>query len=251
MVGAVIVLPSTSDTALLVAAAFGTSLLSAVAGFGGGMLLLAASIAVLGPRNAVVVVTIAQLASTGGRMWFNHTEIDRRLVAVFSLGAVPGAAAGALLLAAMPTEDTLARIIGGCLLALVLWRRFHPAAMHLPDAVFVAVGAASGIGSGLLGSVGPLVAEFFLARGLVHGAYIGTNAAANLLMHITKLAVYGAAAVLTHTTGLLGLVLVPASLAGSWTGKKIVDRLPPGVFSIVVELALVAAGVALLIGGSS
>jgi hypothetical protein len=50
--------------------------------------------------------------------------------------------------------------------------------------------------------------------------------------------------VLTHTTGLIGLALVPASLAGSWTGKQIVDRLP-------VELALVAAGVALLIGGSS
>jgi uncharacterized membrane protein YfcA len=113
------------------------------------------------------------------------------------------------------------------------------------------MGAASGVGSGLLGSVGPLVAEFFLAHGLARGAYIGTDAAANLLMHITKLAVYGAAAVLTHTTGLLGLALVPASFAGSWTGKQIVDRLAPGVFTIVVELALVAAGVTLLIGGSS
>ena len=63
------------------------------------------------------------LASNGGRAWFNRTEIHRRLVGVFSLGAVPGAAAGTLLLAATPTEDTLARIIGGCLLALVLWRR--------------------------------------------------------------------------------------------------------------------------------
>jgi uncharacterized protein len=251
MAGAVIVLPSASDTALLVAAAFGTSLLSAVAGFGGGLLLLAASIAVLGPRNAVVVVAIAQLASTGGRVWFNRTEIHRRLLAIFSLGAVPGAAAGALLLAATPAEDMLARIIGGCLLALVLWRRFHPAAMHMPDPLFVAMGAASGVGSGLLGSVGPLVAEFFLTRGLTRGAYIGTDAAANLLMHITKLVIYSAAAVLTHTTGLLGLVLVPASFVGSWAGKQIVDQLAPGVFTIVVELALVAAGVTLLIGGSS
>jgi uncharacterized membrane protein YfcA len=123
MAGIVMSLPSAAQTALLVAAAFGTSMLSAVAGFGGGILLLAACIAALGPRNAVVVVTIAQLASNGGRAWFNRTEIHRRLVGVFSLGAVPGAAAGTLLLAATPTEDTLARIIGGCLLALVLWRR--------------------------------------------------------------------------------------------------------------------------------
>ena len=248
--GVAMALPSASQAALLVAAAFGTSMLSAVAGFGGGMLLLAACIAALGPRNAVVVVTIAQLASNGGRVWFNRTEIHGRLVGVFSLGAIPGAAAGALLLTATPT-DTLARIIGGFLLVLVLWRRFHPAAVHMPDAVFVAMGAASGLGSGLLGSVGPLVAEFFLARGLARSAYIGTDAAANLLMHITKLVIYSTAAVLTHATGLIGLVLVPASFAGSWTGKQIVDRLPPGVFVIVVELALVAAGVALLIGGSS
>jgi len=123
------------------------------------------------------------------KTWFNRTETHRRLVGVFSLGAVPGAAAGTLLLAATPTEDTLARIIGGCLLALVLWRRFHTAAMHMPDPVFVAMSAASGAGSGLLGSVGPLVAEFFGAwpRAL-RGAYIGTDDAANLLMHITKLA---------------------------------------------------------------
>jgi uncharacterized protein len=250
MAEAVITLPSASQTALLVVAAVGTSMLSAVAGFGGGTLLLAACIATLGPRNAVVVVTIAQLASNGGRVWFNRSEVHRRLVGVFSLGAVPGAAAGALLLTATPT-DMLARIIGGFLLALVLWRRFHPAAVHMPDTVFVAMGAASGFGSGLLGSVGPLVAEFFLARGLTRDAYIGTDAAANLLMHITKLVIYSTAAVLTHATGLIGLVLVPASFAGSWTGKQIVDWLPPSAFVIVVELALVAAGAALLIGGSS
>src|SRR5258708_21837779 len=129
MAGAV---PFTSQAALLVAAALGTAMLSAVAGFGGGMLLLAACIATLGARNAVVVVTIAQLASNGGRVWFNRTEIHSRLLGVFSLGAIPGAAAGALLLTATPT-DTLARIVGGFLLALVLWRRLHPAAADIPD----------------------------------------------------------------------------------------------------------------------
>jgi hypothetical protein len=78
----------------------------------------------------------------------------RTLVEVFSLGAVPGAAAGALLLTATPA-DTHARIIGGFLLALVLWRRLHPAVVHMPDPVFVAVGAASRFDAGLLGSVGP------------------------------------------------------------------------------------------------
>jgi uncharacterized membrane protein YfcA len=242
-------LPSASETALLVAAAFGTAMVSAVAGFGGGVLLLVACIGVLGPRNAVVVVTIAQLASTGGRMWFNRTEISRRLVGVFSLGAVPGAVAGALLLTAT-APHTHARMIGGFLLALVLWRHFHRAAVHLPDPVFAVIGAAAGVGSGLLGSVGPLVAQFFLARGLVRGAFIGTNASVYFILHVVKLVIYGQTAVLTYATALIGLLLVPASVAGSWAGKQIVDRVPAGAFVNMVDFVVVASGVALLIGGS-
>jgi uncharacterized protein len=249
MAAVAMALPSASETALLVAAGFGTAMLSAITGFGGGMLLLAACVGVLGPRTAVVVVTIAQLASTGGRMWFNRTEISRHLVGVFSLGAIPGAVVGALLLTATPPH-THSRIIGGFLLALVLWRRFHPATLPLPDPMFVAIGAASGFGSGFLGSVPALVAGFFLARGLVRGAFIGTNASVYFIMHVVKLIVYGTAAVMTHSATLIGLLLVPVSFAGSWAGKRIVDRIPTGAFVIMVELAMVASGVALLIGGS-
>ena len=36
-----------------------------------------------------------------------------------------------------------------------------------------------------------MVAPFFLARGLVRGAYIGTEAASAVVMHFTKLVVFG------------------------------------------------------------
>ncbi|WP_200827399.1 sulfite exporter TauE/SafE family protein [Thermomonospora echinospora] len=241
-------LPSVMQTVLLVMAAFGAAVLSAVTGFGGGVLLLAVCIAVLGPRNAVVVVTIAQLASNGGRAWFNRAEIDYRLAGVFCIGAVPGAVGGALLLISTPV-DILARIIGGFLLAMVLWRHLSPATARVPVPVFVGVGAVAGVGSGLLGSLGPLVAQLFLARGLVRGAYIGTDAAATLIMHVTKLVVYAVTAVLNATNLLVGLVLAPSSIAGSWAGKQIVDRISATVFVLIVELALVTFGIALLIGG--
>jgi uncharacterized membrane protein YfcA len=69
---------------------------------------LAACIATLGLRNAVVLVTIAQLAATAVEC---DSKVHRRLIGVFSLGAIRGAAAGALLVTATPT-DMLARIIG-------------------------------------------------------------------------------------------------------------------------------------------
>ncbi|MER7251090.1 sulfite exporter TauE/SafE family protein [Kribbella sp. NPDC000426] len=233
---------------VLIVASFGTALLSGVAGFGGGVLLLPVFVAVFGPRDAVAVLTVAQLASNGSRVWFNRHEVSGRLVAIFAVGAVPAAVAGALLLAGAPLP-ALTRVIGAFLLAMVVWRRVRPARARVGDRGFIAIGAASGFGSALVGSVGPMVAPFFLARGLVRGAYIGTEAASAVVMHVTKLIVFGAAAILTWRTGLIGLALAPAAAGGAWVGKKIVDRLPVTAFIILVEAGLVISGLLLLITG--
>lgn len=234
--------------ALVMAAAFGTALLSAVAGFGGGVLLLPVFVAVFGTRDAVAILTIAQLASNGSRVLFNRQEIDRRLVGVFAIGAVPAAFVGAVLFATAPVP-ALTRTIGVFLLVMVVWRRWRPAAARLDDRGFVAVGAVSGFGSALVGSVGPMVAPFFLARGLVRGAYIGTEAASAVVMHLVKLIVFGAAAILTWSSAATGLALVPATMVGAWAGKKVVDRLPVPVFVALIEVGLVASGVLLIVTG--
>src|SRR2546421_9744993 len=84
--------------ALASVAAFALAVLSAVAGFGGGVLLLPVFTAMFGLRVAVPVLTITQLASNGGRGWVNPHELRGPLIVRFSAGAVPPAGArGALL----------------------------------------------------------------------------------------------------------------------------------------------------------
>jgi uncharacterized membrane protein YfcA len=68
-------------------------------------------------------------------------------------------------------------------------------------------------------------------------------------MHLTKLFVFGVAAVLTATSAAIGLALAPASAAGAWVGKKIVDRLPAHVFVLIIEAGLIASGLLLAITG--
>jgi uncharacterized protein len=232
--------------ALLVVATFATAVLSAVAGFGGGALLLPFFVAALGARDAVAVLTVTQVASNGSRVWLNRAEINNRMVGLFAAGAIPAAVAGSLLLSTAPLP-ALTRVIGAFLLIMVVWRRIRPRTTQVSDAAFAGIGAVSGFGSALVGSVGAMAAPFFLARGLVRGAYIGTEAASALVMHVTKLIVFSAVAVLTLRTGLIGLALTPASAAGAWTGKRIVDRLPVRVFVLLVEAGLVAAGVLLIL----
>jgi uncharacterized membrane protein YfcA len=233
--------------ALASVAAFALAVLSAVAGFGGGVLLLPVFTAMFGLRVAVPVLTITQLASNGGRVWFNRHELRWALIARFGAGAVPLAIAGALLLAAAPLA-VLKRILGVFLLAVVAWRHLRRQPRAPSDNAFVAVGAASGAGSALLGSVGPLTAPFFLAKGLVRAAYVGTEAACALVMHLAKIAGYGAGALLTTRVLLLGAALVPATLAGAWCGKALVGRMSEKVFVRLVEAGLIVAAVLFLVG---
>src|SRR3954468_7310282 len=224
------------------AAAFVLALLSAVAGFGGGVLLLPVFTVLFGLRAAVPMLTLTQLSSNASRAWLNRRALRWSLVGWFTLGAVPLAILGGLLLAQAPLSP-LKRLLGGLLIGVVIWRRGNPHPGKPRDRAFMAVGAASGLGSALLGSVGPLTAPFFLAYGLTRAAYIGTEAASALVMHLAKITAYGAGDLLTGQVLLYGAALTPATLAGAWVGKTIVGRISDRVFVTLVEIGLVAVGV--------
>jgi uncharacterized membrane protein YfcA len=228
-------------------AAFALALLSAVAGFGGGVLLLPVFTVLFGLRVAVPMLTLTQLSSNGSRVWFNRRDLRWPLIGWFALGAVPFAVLGGLLLAHAPLAP-LKRLLGVFLIVVVIWRRVRRQPRPPAEPAFAAVGAASGLGSALLGSVGPLTAPFFLAIGLTRAAYIGTEAASALTMHLTKLAAYGAGDLLTGQVLLYGAALTPATLLGAWVGKKIVGRISDRVFVLLVEIGLLAAGVLFLRG---
>jgi uncharacterized membrane protein YfcA len=233
--------------ALASAAAFALALLSAVAGFGGGVLLLPVFTALFGLRVAVPMLTLTQVSSNAFRVLLNRRDLQWRLIGWFAAGAVPFAVAGGLLLAHAPL-GALERVLGVFLIAVVIWRRRNPHPRKPSDRSFAAVGAASGLGSALLGSVGPLTGPFFLAYGLTRTAYIGTEAAGALTMHLSKIAAYGAGDLLTGRVLTYGAALTPATLAGVWVGKKVVGRISDRAFVILVEIGLVVAGGMFLIG---
>lgn len=223
--------------------------LAAVTGFGGAAVLLPVLVAFFGVRDAVPILTIAQLVGNGSRVWFNRREVALPVVGWFALGGVPLALAGGWLFATAPISP-LTRGLGLFLLLVVLVRRtgvWKPG--RLPLRSFALLGAVFSFLSALVGSVGPLMAPFFLAFGLVKGAYIGTEALATVVMHVAKLAAYGGAALLSWHGALVGLALGPIMVGGSWTGKRIVDRLPERVFVLLIEITMLAAGALFLVGG--
>jgi uncharacterized membrane protein YfcA len=229
--------------------ALAASILAAVTGFGGAAVLLPVLVVAFGVRDAVPILTVAQLIGNASRVWFNRRDLDYRVVGWFALGGAPLALAGGLLFARAPLAG-LTRLLGAFLLLVVIWRRARPGRFVRPPLrAFALIGAASGFISALLGSVGPLMAPFFLAYGLLKGAYIGTEALATVVMHVAKLAAYRQASVLPLSSLLTGLGIGPVMIVGSWIGKQIVDHVPERVFVLLIEATMTAAGLLFLIRG--
>jgi uncharacterized protein len=234
---------------MLAFAALGASTLAGVTGFGGAAVLLPVLIIVFGVRDAIPVLTVAQLIGNGSRVWFNRGELNWQVVGWFAVGGVPFALLGGYLFATAPLT-ALTRLLGAFLLVVVLWRHLRPKQRKaFPVPVFAGIGAGASFLSALLGSVGPIMAPFFLAYGLVKGAYIGTEALSTVVMHVTKLVAYRQSSILTGTDVVIGLALGPVMILGSYLGKRIVDRLPERVFVWAIEAVLIVAGVGFLIRG--
>ena len=234
---------------LLVGGAFIASALAAVTGFGGAAVLLPILVLVYGVREAIPILTVAQLIGNGSRVWFNRHVLALPVVGWFAIGAVPAALAGGVLFASAPLSF-LKRLLGIFLLATVAYRHMSKARTFRPSLrSFAGIGAIFSFLSALLGSVGPIMAPFFLAYGLVKGAYIGTEAFATVVMHVTKLVAYGGTSILTSANVMAGLALGPIMVFGSFVGKRVLDRLPEEVFVWLIEATLFLAGLGFLIGG--
>ena len=77
---------------------------------------------------------------------------------------------------------------------------------------------------------------------------LATEALGAAAVHLSKSAVYGRFAALDAETLACGLVIGLALIAGSWFGKRIVNRLDTAAFITTVEVLLGITGAAMMLG---
>jgi uncharacterized membrane protein YfcA len=234
---------------VLWATAFLASVVAAVTGFGGAVILLPILTWVCGVREAIPILTVAQLVGNASRVWFNRHELSYPIIGWFSLGGIPMAILGSYLFATAPLS-VLTRLLGLLLLIMALVRRLAQGRFpKLSAPAFTAVGAVSSLISALVGSVGPLMAPLFLAHGLVKGSYIGTEAACTVVMHVTKIITYRRYALLSLDHILFGLVVGSVMILGSYVGKIILNKVSSKTFDLLIEANLILAGLLFLLNG--
>lgn len=232
---------------LIFCAALSASIVAAIAGTGGGIILLPVLVSVFGVREAVPMYAVAQLIGNLSRVALNRPLIKLPVVFWFCIGAIPFSILGAWLFTQLP-DNKLLNILGAFLILSVFWRHWRGSAMaSFNPRWFAPIGAIFSVISALVGSAGPFLAPFYLSYGLLKGAFIGTEALGTAAMHIVKLASYQGLGAISPTAWLNGFFVGPVMIAGSLVGKTILERLPTQLFMIMIEAAIIGFGVWFLI----
>ncbi len=135
-------------------------------------------------------------------------------------------------------------MLGVFLIGSVVWRYLRRGVKPgFPAPRFMGIGALFAVVSGIVGSARPFLAPFYLSYGLTKGAFIGTEALGTAAMHVSKLLTYQTLGAMSAPLWLRGLMLAPVMIAGSFLGKRLMDRIPAGYFVRMVEGIILVFGI--------
>lgn len=235
------------DYALLLCGAFVAAVVSGSAGFGGALLILPLLTHTVGVSAAVPLLTIAQLAGNLSRVFFGFREIRWRPVLLFLSPALPAAALGAYWFAALP-KDLVIRLLGFAILVFV-GLKFSGLTLKPGRKLLLFGGAVVGLLSGLVGSAGLLGAAIFLSLNLPPVAYVASEATTAVAMHLIKWLVYQATLDLGRRFWPLAAGMSLAMIAGSYVGKRLIERLPGHHFQRLVAVLLAATAIQMMLTG--
>lgn len=229
--------------------AFISILVGTIAGFGMSTILLPIAVIFMDFKTALVLVAITHLSGSLGAATFFRQGLDKRLLLLFGAPSVILTILGAYIVIYVP-QNILTIILGIFLLLFSIYSLRHPDfKINAGKLNNIIGGSLSGFLQGLMGIGGPLRGYFLISCDLDKTTYIATLAVIAILIDVTRIPIY-------LTTNLLGAqfyYLIPPLLVigvlGSYTGKKIVNRIPQSTFKKIVLVAIGLASLLLIYNG--
>lgn len=221
-----------------------TSAITASIGVGGGVLLLAVMALTLPPAAIIPVHGMVQLGSNLNRALMTLKDIDWKLLAAFTPGALLGAWLASLFLVQLPVH-VLQLTIAGFILFLT-WGPKVPAMALGRIGTFVAALMTTFI-SMFAGATGPLVAAFVKQQHQGDRFRTVANfAAAMSVQHLPKTLVFGAAGfVFSDWLGLMLLMILSGAI-GTWLGLHLLARLSNHHFGRIINIILTLLAIRLI-----
>ena len=220
--------------------------ISGIVGFGSSIMLMPVLVLVFGPREAVPTMAIAATLANLSRVAVWWREIQWRIVGVYALTAVPGAALGARSLLVLPAHIVEVALAAFFIAMIPIRRWLAVRNFKLALWQLAVVGAIIGYLTGIVVSTGPINAPAFLACGLVKGSFLGTEAMSSLTVYVTKSLVFRSYGALPEAAIVQGVIIGSSLTAGSVIAKRFVRRMDAEKFHLVMDALLLASGLTML-----
>jgi uncharacterized protein len=217
-----------------------------VLGFGTSIMLMPALVLVFGPREAVPIMAISAIMANASRVAAWWREIDWRVTAAYSATGIPAAALGARTLLTLPA-GVIELALGVFFIAMIPLRRWMARKSWTLNLWHMAcVGLVIGFITGIVVSTGPINAPFFLAYGLVKGAYLGTEAMGSLAVYIAKAITFRSFDALPVSIIVKGLIIGSSLVAGAFIAKRLLHKIDNDKFKLLMDGLLLMAGLTML-----
>lgn len=229
--------------------AFLTVIIGTVAGFGTSTVFLPIALFFMDFKTALVLVAISHISGNIGAVIFFRQGLDKRLILLFGVPGVILTVFGAYFVVYIPQDD-LQIILGIFLFLFSIYSLLKPDFKVKAEAKNTIIGGSiSGFLQGLMGIGGPLRGAFLISYGLEKYKYIATLAAIAVAIDMTRIPIYLANNLLEPQYYYYIVPLIIIGIVGSYTGKKIVKRIPQNVFKKIVLIAIAITSLLLIYKG--
>jgi uncharacterized membrane protein YfcA len=228
---------SAHTAALLIAASFFTSALTAGLGIGGGVALLSIMGYALPVAALIPVHGVVQLGSNFGRALVQRAHIGWAIILPFLAGSALGAAVGAPFV--MELDDPPLKIALGAFIVAATWAKI-PALRQARPGTIAAGGAATTFLTMFFGATGPLTAAFLEKAFADRQAYVASHAAAMTLQHGFKIIAFGLAGFAFGQWAAVIAAMIASGFAGTLSGSRLLAAIPEAKFRIAFRFLLTA-----------
>lgn len=229
---------------LLIAVSAATSFITAAAGIGGGMVLLAV-MAVIVPGAAIIPVHGAvQIGSNAGRTAIMLSHVQWSILAPFLAGSLVGAVLGGLTVVQLPAATL--KLALGCF---ILWTAWGPPLGLRGRMISVVTGAVSSFLTMFVGATGSFISAMVKTFQFGRMEHVATHSACMVAQHVVKVVVFG---MLGFQYGpYVGLIvaMIASGFLGTMLGKHVLLKSDDVKFHSILSVILTLLALKLIYDG--
>ena len=218
---------------VLIALSAATSFLTAAAGIGGGIVLIAV-MAVLMPAHALIPVHGAvQIGSNAGRALIMLGAVQWRVIAFFCLGSLLGAAVGGVTAVQLPPA-----VLNIGLAGFILWSVWGPAVATPGRFKVIVTGAFSSFLTMFFGATGSFVSAMVKTMKLGRLEHVATHSACMVAQHAIKVLAFGLLGFNYGPYAGLVVAMIASGFVGTVVGKHVLVKMKDVTFHRVISVLL-------------